>query len=180
MYMRKLWLKMTDRRFRAALAAVEETGAALGDLESKPASAPVFFRPLKAALAASASGAPSGQASAQARAAAEEFLLRLERVFADLALHGTRPDAAVREAMLRLQRACAEAGSLASTGRRAAAAEQIRGLCAGSRRVLELARGAAAAAPGDFPQNLKFSSIYSGLGDATDAFERCAEALFKV
>ena len=177
--MRKLWLKVTDRRFRAALAAVEQTGAALGDLEAAPASAPVFFRPLRAALAAAAAS-PSGQASARARTAAEEFVLRLERVFADLALHNPRPDDAVREAMLRLQRACAAAGSLASPGRRAAAAEQIRGLCAGSRKVLDLARGAAASAPADFPQNLKFSSIYSGLADATDAFERCAEALFNV
>jgi len=177
--MRKIWLKLTDRRFRAAVSAVERTGEALGDLAERPAEAPVFFRPLKAELSASAA-APAGEASARARAAAEEFLLLLERFFADLALHGVRPDAALSEALLRLQRACGAAGGLVSPVSRAAAAREIRGLCAGSRRGLSQAERAANSDPSGFPQNLKFSSIYSGLDAATDAFERCAEALFSV
>ncbi|MBI4351720.1 MAG: hypothetical protein HY550_09790 [Elusimicrobia bacterium] len=176
--MRKYRLLLTDARLRAVLGALKTCGPGLGDLAEDPGSAPAFFAPLRARLRrAAGNGAP---ASSRALAAAEEFTERLEKLFSGLALHGTAPDAAVMEALLCLQRACGEARDLLSTGSRAAAFARLRGFSAGGRKCLALARTAAAASPGGFPQNLKFSSIYSGLDAAFDAYERCAEALFKI
>ena len=179
--MRKLWLKLTDARLKPALRALRDSGPGLGDLFESPAAASGFFRPLRAGLrraAAAATGTPP--ASSQALAAAEDFVERLERVFSDMALHGTLPDAPVKEALLYLQRACAEAPALLSAGDRAGAFARIRGFSAGARKVLALARAAAEASPSGFPQNLKFSSIYSGLDAVFDAYERCAEVLFRI
>lgn len=178
--MRKFWLGLTDNRFKAAMAAVERTGACLGDLAEDPSAASAFFRPLRAALRAATSGKTEQAASAQARAAAEDLAALLERFFSDLSLHRTAPDAALKEALLCLQRACSAARGLAGPRTKERAAVEIRGLCAGARRTLALAKTAADGAPGGFPKNIKFSSIYSGLDAAFDALERCAEALFKV
>ncbi|MDP2865660.1 MAG: hypothetical protein Q8O90_05410 [Elusimicrobiota bacterium] len=179
--MRKFWLRLTDARLKAVLRALRDSGPCLGDLFENPASAPGFFRPLRAGLrraASAASGSPPPLS--QALAAAEDFIERLERVFSDLALHGTLPDAPVKEALLYLQRACGETPALLSPGDRAGAFARLRGFSAGARKVLALARAAAEASPSDFSRNLKFSSIYSGLDAAFDAYERCAEALFKI
>lgn len=179
--MRKFWLRLTDARLRAVLGALRDSGRGLGDLFESPAAAPAFFRPLRAGLRRAAAAAPGTRpASPQALAAAEEFVERLERVFSDLALHGTPPDAPVKEALLCLQRACGEAPALLSPGDRAGAFARIRGFSAGARKGLALARAAAEASPSGFPQNLKFSSIYTGLDAVLDAYERCAEALFRI
>lgn len=191
--MRKFRLLLTDARLRAALGALKASGPALGDLARDPGSAPSVFKPLRARLrlARAATAAPP---SSLALAAAEEFTERLENLFSGLALHGTAPDAAVKEALLYLQRALAEAPALLSTGSRvagvltgrtrcrshAAAFARLRGFSAGGRKSLALARAAADPSTGGFPQNLKFSSIYSGLDAVFDALERCAEALFKL
>lgn len=179
--MRKIWLRLTDARLKAALGALRASGPALGDLFEKPGDAPGFFKPLRAGLrraALAAHGAPP--AASQALAAAEDFIERLERVFSDMALHGTQPDAPVKEALVYLQRACAEAPGLLSPGNRAGAFARGRAFSAGARKGLALARSAAEASPSGFPQNLKFSSIYSGLDAVFDAYERCAEALFRI
>ncbi len=177
--MRKLWLALTDRRLKAALKALRASGTGLGDLVKDPAGAADFFRPLRSALRKASGAPPSLPACAQAQAAAEDFTARLEKLFSDLALHGTPPDAAAMQALLCLQKACGEAGGLLSPWGGAAALAVIRGLSAGARKTLYQAAGAAAASPGDFPQNLKFSSIYSGLDAVFDAYERCAEALYR-
>ena len=179
--MRKFWLRLTDARLRAVLRALRDSGPCLGNLFQSPSSAPGFFRPLRAGLRRATAAAPgAAPAASQALAAAEDFIERLERVFSDLALHGTLPDAPVKEALLYLQRACAEAPALLSPGDRAGAFARSRGFSAGARKVLDLARTAAEASPSGFPQNLKFSSIYSGLDAVLDAYERCAEALFRI
>ena len=177
--LREFWLKLTDPRVGAVLRTLEAAGRALGDLAAAPASAPAFFRPLRGALE-KAKASPSSPAAAEALAAAGEFADRLERFFADASLHGAPPDRPVPEALARLQQACRGAGGLLSLSARARALEETRGLCAGARQALESAGRAAAADPSGFPQNLKFSSIYSGLAAATDALERCAEALFRI
>ena len=179
--MRKIWLRLTDARLKAVLRALRDSGPGLGDLCGKPGAAPAFFKPLRAGLRRAAAAAPGAAPSAsQALAAAEDFIERLERVFSDMALHGTLPDAPVKEALLYLQRACGEAPALLSPGDRAGAFARGRAFSAGARKVLALARAAAEAAPSGFPQNLKFSSIYSGLDAVLDAYERCAEALFRI
>lgn len=177
--MKKLWLALTDRRLKAALNALRASGTGLGDLVKDPAGAAGFFRPLRSELEKAAKAPPSLPACAQALAAAEDFTARLEKLFSDLALHGTPPDSAAMQALDCLQKACAEARGLLSPGSRAGALAVIRGLSAGARKTLALAAGAAAASPGDFPRNLKFSSIYSGLDAVFDAYERCAEALYR-
>lgn len=175
---RELWLKLTDARVGAALKTLRVAGPALGDLAARPADAPAVFRPVKADLAAAlAAGRPASLAAA---AAAEDFAGRLEKFFSDLALLQLAPDPAVLEALLALQRACAAAGRLPSTSARAKAAGEVSQLCAAGRRSLSLARAAAASAPSDFPLNLKFSSIYSGLDAVFDSLERCAEALARL
>ena len=177
--MRKFWLMLTDARIRAVLGTLRTAGPGLGELAERPGAAPAFFKPLRSALTAAAAAPPSSAAASRALAAARDFTARLEKVFSDLALHETLPDAAAMEALLCLQRACYEADGLLSAGGRAGAAAAIRGLAAGARKSLALARSAAASSPADFPQNLKFSSIYSALEAVFDAYERCAEALFK-
>jgi len=175
---RELWLALTDARAGAALKTLRAAGPALGDLAARPADAPAVFRPLKAALASAlAAGRPSSLAAASA---AEDFAVRLEKFFSDLALLKLPPDPPVLEALLCLQRACGAAGRLPSPGARARASEEVRLLCGAGRRSLSLARTAAAAAPSDFPLNLKFSSIYSGLDAVFDSLERCAEALARL
>jgi hypothetical protein len=178
--MRKFWLTLKDARLRAVLKALEASGPGLGELTEDPASAASFFRPLRAALTAAAASPPSSPASSRALTAAEDLMARLDKLFSDLALHKTAPDAAAREALLYLQQACGQAPRLLSLSGRAGAAAEIRGLSAGARKSLALARAAADSAPANFPQNLKFSSIYSGLDAVVDAYERCAEALFEV
>lgn len=179
--MRKFWLRLTDARLKAVLRVLRDSGPGLGDLFENPSSAPDFFRPLRAGLRrAAAAGPGTPPASSQALASAEDFMERLERVFSDMALHGTPPDAPVKEALLYLQRACGETAALLSPADRAGTFARSRAFSAGARKVLALARTAAEASPSDFPQNLKFSSIYSGLDAVFDAYERCAEALFRI
>lgn len=179
--MRKFLLTLTDARLRAVLGALKASGPGLGDLAEDPGAAPAFFRPPRARLRRASAAAPSSSPAAPlALAAAEEFTARLEKVFSDMALHAAAPDPAVKEALLYLQQACAEARGLLSLGGRAGAFARIKGLAAGAHKNLALARAAAASAPEDFPQNLKFSSIYSGLDAVFYAYERCAEALFTV
>jgi hypothetical protein len=174
---RELWLKLTDARVNAALKTLRVAGPALGDLAARPADAAAVFRPVKADLAAAlAAGRPASLAAASA---AEDFAGRLEKFFSDLALLQLAPDPPVLEALLALQRACGAAGRLLSPGA-AETSEQVRRLCAAGRRPLSLARAAAASAPSDFPLNLKFSSIYSGLDAVFDSLERCAEALARL
>ncbi len=179
--MRKFLLLLTDARLRSVLGTLRVSGPGLGDLALDPGAAPSFFKPLHDGLRLAA-GKPSrsSPASEQALAAAEEFAARLEKVFSDLALHGMAPDEPVKEALLYLQRACDEAPGLISPGSRAGAFARIREFSTGAHKGLALAGRAAAASPAGFPQNLKFSSIYSGLDAVFDAYERCAEALFKV
>jgi|GEM_PF-1632470 len=178
--MRKFWLTLTDARLKAVLKALEASGPGLGELAAEPSSAPAFFRPLRAALRAAAALPPSSPGASRALAEAEDFTARLEKFFSDLALHGTAPDAAAKEALLYLQRACCEAPGLLSLSGRAGAASGISGLAAGAHKSLALAGAAANAATADFPRNLKFSSIYSGLDAVISSYERCAEALFSV
>lgn len=177
--LREFWLKLTDARVGAVLYALDAPAKAMGDLEASPASAPAFFRPVKLALE-KAKASPSSPAAAEALAAAGEFADRLEKFFSDTALLRAAPDRPVLEALARVQAACRCSGRLLSVRARAGALEEVRGLCAGARLALESAGRAAAAEPGGFPQNLKFSSIYSGLAATTDALERCAEALFRI
>ncbi len=177
--MRKLWLALTDPPLKAALNAIESSGPGLGDLAKEPAGAAAFFKPLRSSLTKASKARSSSPASSKVLAAAEDFTARLEKLFSDLALHGMHPDAAALQALLYLQQACGEAQGLLSSGSRAAALARIRGLSAGARKALSQAAGAAAAPAGDFPQNLKFSSIYSGLDAIFDAYERCAEALYR-
>lgn len=177
--LREFWLKLTDARVGAVLYALEAPARAMGDLQVSPASAPAFFSPVKLSLE-KAKASPSSAAAAEALAAAGEFTDRLEKFFSDMALLQAQPDRPVLEALARVQAACRGSGGLLSVSARAGGLEEIRGLCAGARQALESAGRAAAADPGGFPQNLKFSSIYSGLAAATDALERCAEALFRI
>lgn len=173
--MRKFWLTLRDARLRAAVMTAELAGPALGDLAAAPAAAPSLFRSLRTELAAALKAGPAE--SLAAASAAEDFAARLEKTFSDMALLGVPPDAAVMEALGLLQRACAEAPALLTPRGRKAASERLRALCASGRKTLALARASADGA--GFPQNLKFSSIYSGLDAAFDALERCGEALFK-
>jgi hypothetical protein len=112
-------------------------------------------------------------------AAADDFAARLEKFFTDLALHKTAPDRALEQALLYLQAACAAVPGLLSPGRRAGALEKIHGLSGAGASTLRLAKTAAEAQHANFPQNLKFSSMYSGLDAVFDAFERCAVALYE-
>lgn len=180
MSMRSIWLSLRDPGIKAVLGALKAAGPGLGDLAENPSAAPAFFRPLRAALSAAAKIPPSSPAAAAALAAAEDLTGRLEKLFSDLHLHRTAPDRAVLEALLYLQRACAEAPGLLSPRGRSAAAAGIGALAAGARKSLALAGAAAAGPAGNFPENLKFSSIYTGLEAVLDAYERCAESLFKV
>lgn len=168
---------LTDRRLRAVLGTLRAAGPGLGDLAASPGGAAAFFRPLKAGLR---SAAASGRGpSLPAVAAAEDFAARLERAFSDMHRLEAPPDEAVLQALAFLQRACAIAPRLLSHSARPAAYDLLRAHCAGGRRALRQAKAAADSPPSDFPANLKFSSIYSGLDGAFEAFERCAEALFR-
>jgi len=166
---------ITDGRLKAAVKALEAAGVGIGDLAAKPDEAATFFRPIKIRLyAAVKEGKP---ASLAAVSAAEDFAARLEKAFSDMVLLQTPPDRAALEAMRLMQRACAAAPKLLSTSGRKNADLEVRACCAQGRKTLAQARAAAEGA--GFPQNLKFSSIYSGLDAAFDSLERCAEALFK-
>jgi len=175
--LRRFLLKLSDTRLRAALETIEECGDELGDLAAAPANAAAVFGPLRERLARAAAEPPASAAGTKAAGAAEDLLVRLEKFFADLALHKTVPDAPMKEAMLRLQKACAAAPALLSGNRRDEALARTRALCASAARTLSLAMTASSAARGDFPANLKFSSMYSGLDAVFSAFARCADAL---
>lgn len=166
----------TDARARAVVRMLEAAGPGVGDLAVNPGDAPTFFRPLRAALAEALKEGRHG--SLAAASAAEDFAVRLEKVFSDMALLGVAPDAALLEALRGLQQACAEAPGLLSAGGKARAAARTKALCAAGRKTLAMARAAAEGA--GFPQNLKFSSIYSGLDAVFDALDRCGEALFRI
>ncbi len=177
--MRRLWLALTDPKIRAAMAALDRCGPALGDLTGYPGMAAEFFPPLRQALrraAAARSKRPGAQAALRA---AEEFCDLLARTFADMDRLDARPEAAP-EALAFLQRACALAPRLLASEPDGRSLREVLALSASGRRALALARTAADRARDEFPQNLKFSSIYAGFDAAFDAFERCAEALAKV
>jgi len=177
--MKRLWLALTDARIRAALSALDRCGPALGDLMGHPELGSEFFPPLRRTLVRA--GAKGGKRPAAYRAlhASEDFVIRLEKAFADMALLDARPDAAA-QALVFLQQACAIAPRLLSSGSGPAALANVLGLCASGRKVLAQAKAAADRDSGEFTQNLKFSSIYSGLDAAFDSFERCAEALSRI
>lgn len=176
--LRRFYLLLTDRRLRAALAALRAAGPALGDLAAEPGQAAAFFRPLRARLhEAAQAGEPR---SLPALAAATDFAARLEKAFSDMALLQAPPDRAALEALACLQLACGAADGLLSPSRRARADASLRAAAAAGRRLLSSAKAAADRAPDGFTQNLKFSTIYSGLDGAFDSLERCAEALFRV
>lgn len=176
--LRRFYLLLTDRRLRAALAALRASGRGLGDLAAAPAEAAAFFRPLKARLDRAAQDGPPR--SLPALGAAADFAARLEKAFSDMALLQAPPDRAVLEALACLQRACGAADGLLSPSRRARADADLRASCAAGRRLLSSAKAAADRSSDGFMQNLKFSSIYSGLDGAFDSLERCAEALFRI
>jgi len=183
--MRAFWLKLTDMRLRAVMKTVGRSGAALGDLTAAPAGAAAFFKPLLTELSRAAASGNPGPAGSAALAAAEDFARRLEKTFSDMALLGAAPDAPVKEALRYLEKACELAPDLLSRFRRERALKAALGLSAGGRKALSLAREAASRPasgpqPGGFAQNLKFSSIYSGLDAVFDAFERLAEALIRI
>jgi hypothetical protein len=172
---RKIWIRLTDGRVRAAVKALELVGLGIGDLAARPGDAATFFRPIKIQLyAAIKEGKP---ASLAAVSAVENFAARLEKAFADMQLLQAPPDRAALEALKLMQRACAAAPGLLSTAGRKRADLEGKACCAQGRKTLALAKVAVEGA--GFPQNLKFSSIYSGLDAAFDALERCGEALFK-
>jgi len=175
--LRRFYLLLTDRRLRAALAALRAAGRSLGDLAAAPGQAAAFFRPLKAELDRAAQDGPPG--SLPALGAAADFAARLEKTFSDMALLQAPPDRAALEALACLQRACGAADGLLSPSRRARADASLRAACAAGRRLLSSAKAAADRSPEGFTQNLKFSTIYSGLDGAFDSLERCAEALFR-
>jgi len=175
--MRRFWLPLTDARLKAAMTALRRAGAAVGDLAAEPHGAASFFAPIKRQLAAASGAAPKNPAGSAALAAAEDFTLRLERTFTDMARLDAPPDIAVRRALSALERACALTPRLVSRSARAAAFAEAMALCATGRKTLALAGAAADNAAGAFALNLKFSSIYSGLDAVLYAFERCAEAL---
>ena len=175
-YIKRVLLLLSDARYGAALRAVEMAGAGLGDLSRAPERSATFFKPLRDGLARAAAAPGNRPGPTRLLAAAEDFTLRLEKVFTDMALHKTAPDAAVKEALLALQRACALTPSLLSAGNSGTAAETA-AFCAQGRKSLRLAKAAADSAPSDFPLNLKFSSMYSGLDAVFDALERCSDAL---
>lgn len=173
--MRKLWLTLRDSRLRAALAAVERAGVLIGDLAARPSAAPALLRPLRLEVeAALKEGRPGSLAAAHA---AEDFAARLEKLFTDMDQLAAPPDARALEALKRLQLACAEAPGLLSVAGRKASYARMAGLAAEGRALL--ARGLADPAGSAFPQNLKFSTIYTGLDGVFDSLERCREALFK-
>ncbi len=176
--LRKFRLKLTDARLRAVMQTLETAGPGIGDLAERPGDAPSLFRPLHAALSSALRAGPPR--SLAAASAAEEFAGRLEKTFSDMARLDAPPDRAAREALLHLQRACGAAGGLLSVSARAGALAELKALCAAGRRVLSCAKAAADSGGPDFPQNLKFSSIYSGLNAVFDALERCGEALFRI
>lgn len=183
--MRAFWLKLTDTRLKAVLSAVARSGAALGDLTAAPAGAAGFFSPLRAGLSLAAAAAPPDPATSAALSAADDFTRRLEKTFSDMTLLGAPPDAPVKEACIYLAKACELTPALLSRFRRERALRTTLGLSAGGRKALSLARNAAsrpasAPLPGGFAQNLKFSSIYSGLDSVFDALERLAEALVRI
>ena len=176
--LRRILLTLTDRRLGAALAALRAAGPALGDLAAAPGGAAEFFRPLKAGLdRAAQDGQPR---SLPALGAAADFAARLEKTFSDMALLQAPPDRAALEALARMQLACGAADDLLCTSRRARAFASLRAAIAEGRRVLSSAKAAADRSPDGFTQNLKFSTIYSGLDGAFDSLERCAEALFRI
>lgn len=176
--MRRFWLTLTDARLRSVLRTLETAGAGLGDLAADPGGAAVFFRPLKTGLEKAAA---AGQLrSLEALSAAEDLAARLEKTFLDMANLKTAPDPAALEALFCLQRACAGSGRLLSVRGRAGAAAELNALCTAGRRSLYLAKTSLNSSGQDFPQNLKFCSIYSGLDAAFDSLERCAEALFRI
>ncbi len=174
--LRYYFLYLTDRRLWAAMKIISACAAALGDLADTPQDAARFFAPHRSRLArALKTTAPA----AGGAVAADDFAARLENFFSGLALHKTAADPALTQALLYLQAACAAAPALLSPPRRAGALERIRGFCASGEKTLRLAMTAAQARQDNFPQNLKFCSIYSGLGAVFDSFEHCAAALYK-
>lgn len=175
--LRRLRLGLSDRRLRAALRVIRDCRLGIGDLAASPGGAAAFFKPLRERLSGALAAPPASAAGSAAAAAAEDVAGRLEKFFTDLALHGIKPDRPIKNALFCLQRACAEAPSLLSTGRRAKSLAGIRSLSAAAQRELRLAREAARAAGSDFPAKLKFDSMYSGLDAVLDAFLRCAVAL---
>lgn len=177
--MRRFWLKLTDPRLKAAARAVEGAGAALGDLESSPAGTAAFFKPVRERLAGAARTDGSNPGATAVIFAAEDFILRLEKVFTDMSLHSAAPDAAVKEALVHLQGACAATADLLATSGKDGAAARAAAFCAGGRRILRLAKAASDSDEAGFPGNLKFSSIYSGLDAVFDALERYAQALYE-
>ena len=190
---RRLYLYLTDRRLRGALNAIGACAGALGDLAKNPEYAPAFFKPHRLRLARLAYAVPGGQGgeaaaaqgrtavpgSGQAVPAAEDFTARLENFFNGLARHKTAADAPVRQSLSYLQAACAETWKLLSPWQRADALAKIRGLSATGTRHLRLARTAISERRGNFPQILKFSSMYSDLEAVFDALERCALSLYE-
>lgn len=177
--MRKLWLALTDARIRAALGALDRCGPALGDLSAYPEMAADFFPPLKQKLSKAAAVRGKRPGAGSALAAADNFTRWLEKTFADMALLEARPEA-LPHALVFLQRACALAPRLLAQDGGQQALGELRGLCASGRKVLAQAKTAAASARDEFTENLKFSTIYSDLDSAFDAFERCAEALSRL
>lgn len=177
--MRKLWLALTDTRIRAALGALDRCGPALGDLAAHPELASDFFPPLRQKLAKAAAARGKRPGAGSALAAAENFTRRLEKTFADMALLEARPEA-LPQALVFLQRACALAPRLLAQDGGQQALEEIRGLCASGRKIAAQAKTAADSGPGEFTENLKFSTIYSGLDAVFDTFERCAETLTRL
>ncbi|HNW45537.1 MAG TPA: hypothetical protein PKI19_13625 [Elusimicrobiales bacterium] len=172
--LRLISLYFTDRGLWAAVRTISDCGRALGDLALKPGDAQRFFRPRLERL----SGAAAGGRAGPALAAAEDFAARLQKFFMDLELQRTAATPELGQALAYLQAACPLAGELTSPRRRAAALEKLRGLSAAAAAVLRRAKTAAQARPDNFPQNLKFSSMYSDLEAVFDAFERCAVSLY--
>ncbi|MCM2267670.1 MAG: hypothetical protein NDI60_07865 [Elusimicrobiales bacterium] len=177
--MRRLWLALTDPRVKATLGALDRSGPALGDLCDHPELAGEFFPPLRKTLAKAAALPGKRPAAFRALLAAEDLTIRLERLFSDMARLEARPDA-LPQALLLLQRACALGPRLLADGSRAKTLAEAAALCAAGHKVLAQAKAAADRDPGEFTQNLKFSSIYSGLDAVFDSFERCAEALSRI
>jgi len=112
--LRRFYLLLTDRRLRAALAALRVSGRGLGDLAAAPGQAAVFFRPIKARLDRAAQAGPPR--SLPALGAAADFAARLEKTFSDMALLQAPPDRAALEALACLQRACGASGPQIGVG----------------------------------------------------------------
>jgi len=177
--LRRFRLQLSDRRLRAALRIIGDCRLGIGDLAASPGVAAAFFKPLRKRLAGALAAPPASAAGSAAAAAAEDLAGRLEKFFTDLALHGMVPDQPIKNALLCLQKACGEAPSLLSLRRRTKTLAGIHALSAAAQKELRLARRAARSAGSDFPANLKFDTMYSGLDAVLNAFMRCAAALYE-